>query len=357
MNDMTQQDDITQPVLTDDEIIKHMEDAGVTFMWIEGRNPLRTTAGSQRVDTLLAGIRAVLSKLRAPVADEKCKRCGGHGWRTDHTTGYPHSIPCSACNPQGVSVERLAKDPFLAAQLWHKPVADGAALASAPVAGEAREHIEQMAVNRYRLVPDGAFSYKVVAGDGTRSLYTGTKDSCLRVAAKLTEAFLDGAFAVAHAAPQASAEDDREALAHKVNLLTAESLGHRSAAGHLSTLVDELCGHLIEARQAMADIEQAFVPAFDTPETLTMVPNEALVPFCTVLDRLRGLDLPQADKDGGQQRAGDADLYDLAIKCGAVLSTEDLSWAFSYRAMREFCVRAHVALSATQPEQGERDEG
>ncbi|MGE8629498.1 hypothetical protein [Achromobacter denitrificans] len=86
-----------------------------------------------------------------------------------------------------------------------------AALASAPVAGEAREHIEQMAVNRYRLVPDGAFSYKVVAGDGTRSLYTGTKDSCLRVAAKLTEAFLDGAFAVAHAAPQASAEAVRNA--------------------------------------------------------------------------------------------------------------------------------------------------
>lgn len=110
-----------------------------------------------------------------------------------------------------------------------------------------------------------------------------------------------------HAAPQASAEDDREALAHKVNLLTAESLGHRSAAGHLSALVDELGGHLIGARRAMADFQQAFVPAFDTPETLTMVPNEALVPFCTVLDRLSGLDLPQVAKDGGQQRAGDAD--------------------------------------------------
>ncbi|MFY2643750.1 hypothetical protein ACOTDF_19495 [Achromobacter insuavis] len=76
----------------------------------------------------------------------------------------------------------------------------------APVAGEAREHIEQRAVNRYRPVPDGKLSYKVVAGDGTRSLYTGTKDSCLRVAAKLTEAFLDGAFVASDAAPQASAE-------------------------------------------------------------------------------------------------------------------------------------------------------
>ncbi|AHC56540.1 hypothetical protein JJJA_0024 [Achromobacter phage JWDelta] len=78
------------------------------------------------------------------------------------------------------------------------------ALASAPVAGEAQERIEQMAVNRYRSVPDGNFSYKVVAGDGTRSLYTGTKDACLRVASKLTEAFLDGAFVASDAAPQAS---------------------------------------------------------------------------------------------------------------------------------------------------------
>lgn len=114
----------------------------------------------------------------------------------------------------------------------------------------------------------------------------------------------DALLALFDAAPQASAEDDREALAHKVNLLTAESLGHRSAAGHLSALVDELSGHLIEARQAMADFQQAFVPAFDTPETLTMVPNEALAPFCAALDRLCELDLPQADKDGGQQREG-----------------------------------------------------
>lgn len=79
---------------------------------------------------------------------------------------------------------------------------------SAPVAGEAQERIEQMAVNRYRPVPDGKFSYKVVAGDGSRSLYTGTKDSCLRVAAKLTEAFLDGAFVASDAAPQASKDGE-----------------------------------------------------------------------------------------------------------------------------------------------------
>jgi hypothetical protein len=53
---------------------------------------------------------------------------------------------------------------------------------------------DDMAVNRYRPVPNGLLGYKVVAGDGTRSLYSGTKDSCYLVARKLTEAFLDGAF-------------------------------------------------------------------------------------------------------------------------------------------------------------------
>jgi len=64
---------------------------------------------------------------------------------------------------------------------------------------------------------------------------------------------------------------------------------------------------------------------------------------------------PQADKDDGQQRAVDVDLYGLAIECGAVISTDDLSWAFSYSAMRNFCIRVRAALSATQAEQGERD--
>lgn len=105
----------------------------------------------------------------------------------------------------------------IAGQLWDDAIACDwssfrervvSALASAPVAGEAQERIEQMAVNRYRPVPDGKFSYKVVAGDGSRSLYTGTKDSCLRVAAKLTEAFLDGAFVASDASPQSSKDGE-----------------------------------------------------------------------------------------------------------------------------------------------------
>ncbi|KAK51366.1 hypothetical protein [Bordetella bronchiseptica] len=77
-------------------------------------------------------------------ADARCKRCGGPGWYTSHTTGYPESIPCSACNPQGVSVERLANDPFLAAQLWRKPTeADGSLLER--ILEHVDEYVESMA--------------------------------------------------------------------------------------------------------------------------------------------------------------------------------------------------------------------
>lgn len=64
--------------------------------------------------------------------------------------------------------------------------------------------IERLAINRYRPVPAGALAYKVVAGDGSRSLFSGTKDECQIVARKLTEAFLDGAHVAINAAPVAA---------------------------------------------------------------------------------------------------------------------------------------------------------
>lgn len=154
---------------------------------------------------------AVLSKLRAPVAD---------GWQPIDTAPAGQRVLLGPRRAPVVGIVKHYEDPdsdkpAIVCNVVHYNdtvlVADyhcseWAPLASAPVAGEAREHIEQRAVNRYRPVPDGKLSYKVVAGDGTRSLYTGTKDSCLRVAAKLTEAFLDGAFVASDAAPQASAE-------------------------------------------------------------------------------------------------------------------------------------------------------
>lgn len=63
--------------------------------------------------------------------------------------------------------------------------------------------IEMMATNRYRLVPSGVLAYKVVDGDGNRSLFSGTKDECQIVARKLTEAFLDGAYVALSTHPAA----------------------------------------------------------------------------------------------------------------------------------------------------------
>ena len=67
------------------------------------------------------------------------------------------------------------------------------------------QDVENLAVNRYRTAPGDSpltrpWLYKVVAGDGSRALYTGTKDGCATVARKLTEAFLDGAHAMLAAA-------------------------------------------------------------------------------------------------------------------------------------------------------------
>lgn len=36
----------------------------------------------------------------------KCRGCGGVGWYTSHTTGYPHRVPCKYCNKEGKSALR-----------------------------------------------------------------------------------------------------------------------------------------------------------------------------------------------------------------------------------------------------------
>lgn len=78
-------------------------------------------------------------------------------------------------------------------QQWGPSGAIAIPLYAAPVAA-APVDAEELARNRYRPVPDGLIAYRVVAGDGTRSLFSGTKDACNIVARKLTEAFLDGAY-------------------------------------------------------------------------------------------------------------------------------------------------------------------
>ena len=107
--------------------------------------------------------------------------------------------------------------------------------------------IERAAVARYRPVPDGPFSYRVVAGDGDRSLYTGTKDECHRFARKLTEAFLDGSHVAyetvlairadhAQPAPAIDLGQFRQALEHaRLSIMSAEK---REEIERLLALID-----------------------------------------------------------------------------------------------------------------------
>ena len=88
----------------------------------------------------------------------------------------------------------------------------GTKLYPAPQAVQAAvpEAIEQMAVDRYKVVPSHESMFHrwaVVAGNGTQQLYIGREVECQNMALKFTGAFLDGAFvAMQNTAPAHPAE-------------------------------------------------------------------------------------------------------------------------------------------------------
>jgi hypothetical protein len=176
-----------------------------------------------------------------------------------------------------------------------------------PVAGEAQPEIEQMAVNRYRPVPDGKFSYKVVAGDGSRSLYTGTKDSCLRVAAKLTEAFLDGAFVASDAAPQASAENVRNGTASKrySDIDFDGWIAMHCDCDDLTAYERKLARDAWDAAMASHQGEPVDLPRIDADRLRAIAASGSQTAMSNALLNVARALKTQADKDGGQQRAGD----------------------------------------------------
>ena len=84
------------------------------------------------------------------------------------------------------------------------------------------EAIEQMAVDRYKVVPshESMFHrFAVVAGNGTQQLYIGREVECLNMARKFVGAFLDGAFvAMQNTTPAHPAEG---VLAQRIAALAA----------------------------------------------------------------------------------------------------------------------------------------
>ncbi|MBQ2647398.1 MAG: hypothetical protein IJF82_08490 [Achromobacter sp.] len=254
---MTQQDDITQRVRDNETNI-----ASAAKEWA---TPENVQAFPMTACAHIAGLAdALLSKLRAPVADE---RAAFEAWATaiaekyDVTRNGDHYM-----------------EPYTE-WVWEAWQASRAALASAPVAGEATY-------------------YAVMHGNALYGIFDteAAADACK------AQGHPDAPFSVKplYAAPQASAEDVHNAALEEAAHLM-EQTGKRIAASDIRALKT------------------------------------------------------QAGKDGCQKRAVDVDLYGLAIECGAVISTDDLSWTFSYSAMRNFCIRVRAALSAPQAEQGERE--
>ena len=104
------------------------------------------------------------------------------------------------------------------------------------VQAEVPEAIEQMAVDRYKVVPSHESMFHrwaVVAGNGTQQLYIGREGECQSMARKFMGAFLDGAFvAMQNAAPAhpaegvpAQAAQPSDALIEAVDAWFAENTG------------------------------------------------------------------------------------------------------------------------------------
>lgn len=90
----------------------------------------------------------------------------------------------------------------LSALAWKEQAARRAPAVPVP------QSIEQMAVDRYKVVPSHIsvfYPCAVVAGDGQQQLYIGREAECQNMARKFTGAFLDGAFVALAAAPQPAA--------------------------------------------------------------------------------------------------------------------------------------------------------
>lgn len=71
----------------------------LTQVWL---NPEKTAED----DTPLVSLESLMNNPFAAAAawrNKSCKWCGGAGWYTSHTTGYPHEMPCRYCNPNGES--------------------------------------------------------------------------------------------------------------------------------------------------------------------------------------------------------------------------------------------------------------
>ena len=168
------------------------------------------------------------------------------------------------------SARELRRQHALIAELESK-------LAAAPQAVQAAvpEAIEQMAVDRYKVVPSHKSMFHrwaVVAGNGTQQLYIGREGECQNMARKFMGAFLDGSFvamqnaATAHPAEEAYMPFGDMGLAIQCALAAApqppeaEDLGKKlQDAQRRSDFFKRRCDLLQIVQRCMRDPERTLV--------------------------------------------------------------------------------------------------
>lgn len=312
---MTQQDDITQR-LRDNANLDEAEHGNARVVRLE-----RDAADE------IERLRAELSKLRAPVADE---RAPFEAWATaiaekyDVTRNGDHYM-----------------EPYTE-WVWEAWQASRAALASAPVAGEAPSDAEVLKV----------YAETVAEYADGRGFEAGT----VAFARSLLRRY---------AAPQASEPPGEVVVTYDGDRIVAVT--RQDDEGRILSVI-------AEAPQASAEnvhnaaLEEAATVAKRISDKYAFGLSSIESATADEIEReILALKQPQADKDGGQQRAGD-DLIRALGECRDAFPTPDIAgsrldllWQEAMSdptavpAYVKACA-ARAALSAPQAEQGERDE-
>ncbi|WP_260673738.1 hypothetical protein [Comamonas aquatica] len=201
----------------------------------------------------------------------------------------------------------------------------GTKLYPAPQAVQAAvpEAIEQMAADRYKVVPSHESMFHrwaVVAGNGTQQLYIGREVECLNMARKFSGAFLDGAFvamqntAPAHPAESVPAQietlrselaEEKEAadnwrrLALQFDIHRLQALWHLKRILHADSSVDEykaaeqflaappLDGEAVLVQRIAALAATQPAPAIFGDEDHVLVPRGLIGAACYAIDKKR----------------------------------------------------------------------
>lgn len=309
---MTQQDDITQRVPMAEEILGAIRSAGYRD------HP--TNIERKRVDAILSAVEPLLSKLRAPVTeDDEVDRIRGLG------PAYPYTPNTAPPTP----------------------------LASAPVAEEAKVQIEYLDMDNHRL-----------------------RRALQKLMARLTDLLDEDQFANCESIVTAAGVEPPASAPVAGEALTAEAVERQYRDGvHIGSGLPRAtcpCGFCAKHRHGFERGDDLAAPqaSAENVRNAALVPHRqewanrgdgyghwvdvdearfvVLAPECR-----RTLYLPQADKDGGQQRAGD--VRDTALS--------NLIWAASerdkgnrIRQFDQFMDEARAAISSNAAKQGSRDE-